>query len=72
MNRKIKSLMVLKNITVTEIALKAGVSRTWVSLVIHKNKPSKRVRKAIADALGMKVEDLWPGKNNRKKNNKKA
>lgn len=59
MNRKIKSLMALKDITVTEIAHKAGVSRTWVSLVIHKNKSSKRIRKAIADEIGVSVEDLW-------------
>ena len=66
MNRKIKSLMALKGITVTEIAHKAGVSRTWVSLVIHKNKPSKRIRKAIVDAVGKKYEELWPNGNGRK------
>lgn len=67
MNRKIKSLMALKDITVTEIASKADVSRTWVSLVIHKNKPSKRIRKAIADAVGKKYEELWPTNGNGRK-----
>ncbi len=59
MNRKIKSLMALKGITVTEIAHSAGVSRTWVSLVIHKNKPSRRIRQSIAAALGVQYEKLW-------------
>lgn len=68
MNRKIKSLMALKDITVTEIAHKAGVSRTWVSLVIHKNKSSKRIRKAIADAVGKKYEELWPRNGNGRHN----
>ena len=55
--------MILKDITVTEIAHKAGVSRTWVSLVIHKNKSSKRIRQAIADALGVTYEKLWHKRN---------
>lgn len=59
MNRKIKSIMAYQGITVAEIARKAGVSRTWVSLVLHRKKPSRRIREAIADALGEKYESLW-------------
>lgn len=59
MNRKVKSIMMLKGITSKAIAKKAGVSETWISLVINGRGTSARIRKAIADAVDMKVEDLW-------------
>ena len=65
MNRKVKSIMMLKGITSKAIAKKAGVSETWISLVINGRGTSARIRKAIADAVDMKVEDLWSNHNRR-------
>lgn len=58
--RKIRALMVLKNVTNVQIAKYEGVSETYVSLVINGHRRGPRIRKAIARALGMRVEDLWP------------
>jgi transcriptional regulator with XRE-family HTH domain len=63
--RKIKSLMMLKGITNIDIALKTGVSRTWVSLVLNNRKHSKRIQQAIADSLGRPYEELWPNSKQR-------
>lgn len=65
--QRIRSLMILKGVKCIDIAKQTEVSRTWVSLVLNGHKNSIRIRKAIADALGMKVEDLWPNKNKTKK-----
>jgi len=46
--------------TVTELARRAGKSRVWVSNAIHGNTTSRAVREAIANALGYRIEDLWP------------
>lgn len=59
MNRKVKSLMILKGVTGLEIARKAGVTPTWVSLVINRHKKSRRIQGVIADALGVSYESLW-------------
>lgn len=61
--REIKALMILKGITSVDIARKTGVSATWISLVLNGRKPSKRIRKAIAQAVGKPVEELWPNNN---------
>lgn len=67
MNRKIKALMVLKGVKSIDIATQTGVSPTWVSLVLNGHKKSKRIRQAIADALGIKVKDLWSNNQKPKK-----
>ncbi|MCA3225035.1 MAG: helix-turn-helix domain-containing protein [Burkholderiales bacterium] len=44
------------------IAARLGVSRALVSYVIHGHRHNRRVRSAIARALGMKVAQVWPDK----------
>ena len=66
MSRKIKSLMALYGIKGTDIAKKLGLSRVTISIVITGKGKSRRVQKAIALALDMPVEELWP------ENDKKA
>lgn len=61
--RRIKALILLQGTTITAIAREAGVSREWVSNIINGHKRSPRIQKAIARALGKKVEDLWPAEN---------
>jgi lambda repressor-like predicted transcriptional regulator len=66
MNRKVKSLMVLKGITGVDIARKLGISPNTVYVVMGGYGKSRPIHQAIADALGMKVEQLWPENKNRK------
>lgn len=61
--RKIKSLMALRGITGADIARKLSVSHITVSVVLGGHGTSKRIRKGIADAIGLNVNDLWPEKN---------
>ena len=51
MNRKVKSLMVLKGIKSIDIARKLGVSHITVSIILTGKGKSRRIQKAIADAL---------------------
>jgi predicted transcriptional regulator len=66
--RYISALLILHGLRQDEIAEKIGVSRPLVSLVVTRKRGGTKirgakillVRQAVADALGMKVEDLWP------------
>lgn len=64
-SRQIKALIVLNGTSLTEIARTTGVSRQWVSMVVNGHKKSKRVRKAIAVAVGKSVDELWPNGGNK-------
>lgn len=57
--KRIRILMLLKGISGAEIARRAGVDRTAIYKVIDGISRSPRLRKAIADALGIPVEELW-------------
>jgi DNA-binding Xre family transcriptional regulator len=67
MNRKVKSLMVLKGIKGTDIARQLGLSRVTVSVVITGKGKSRRIQQAIADTLGVSFDDLWSEKNKKRK-----
>lgn len=68
--RYISALLVLHNIGQAELARKIGVSKPFFSQVVtgkrggtkKKGPLVARIRQAVADALGAKVEDLWPDK----------
>lgn len=62
---KIRALMILQGLTNKDIARKTGVSKTWVSLVLCGHVKSERIRQAIAAAVGVPVEELWPEDNNK-------
>lgn len=65
MNRKVKSLMVLKGISGVEIARRLGLSPVTIYIVVSGRGKSRRVQQTIADALGMSFAELWPGDNNK-------
>jgi lambda repressor-like predicted transcriptional regulator len=69
-NRKVKALLVEAGIKQKSLAREAGVCEGLVSLVIagqRKTGPDAiRVRKLIALALGMRVEQLWPRSNGKR------
>lgn len=60
MNTKIKAMMVLQGVKQADICRELNVKPSTVSLIVSGKKKSSRVRKAIAVALGKRVEDLWP------------
>ena len=60
-----RALLVLHAIDRAELASKIGVSQAFLSMIINGRRmgakeKGKRARQVIADALGMKVEELWP------------
>jgi DNA-binding Xre family transcriptional regulator len=57
--KKIQELMIDKDITGAELAHLVGCTRQNVHLVIKGRQISPHIRKAIADALGVQVSDLW-------------
>jgi len=60
LDRKIRAKMINKGLTGAAIARKVGVDRTAISKTVHGKIKSFRLRKAIAEAIGVKVTDLWP------------
>jgi Ner family transcriptional regulator len=59
MGQEVKAEMVLKRVSQTQIADSLGITPGTVSAVINGHRKSKRVQRAIAEALGLKYETLW-------------
>lgn len=60
--KKIKIVMIEKEVTGAEIARRAGVDRSSIHHVITGKCRSARLRQAIAEALEVTVDELWPEK----------
>ncbi|HWP96444.1 MAG TPA: helix-turn-helix domain-containing protein [Syntrophomonadaceae bacterium] len=62
--REIKAELILRGISVKEIAETAGVTSPAVTQTINHQKGSSfkgyRIREVIAKALGKPVNDIWP------------
>jgi transcriptional regulator with XRE-family HTH domain len=58
--RKIRALMALTGIRQSDICRLLHVRPASVSMIISGKKTSARIRAAIAQALGVTVEELWP------------
>ena len=58
-NKEIKILLLRHDVKQADIARKLKVSKTAIHNVIKGISESKRIKKAIADALGVSVTDLW-------------
>lgn len=58
-NKKVKILLIEKDLNVSKLSKMIGRSRTWTSLVLYGNKKSIPTRKAIARVLGVPYEELW-------------
>lgn len=56
---KIKAQMVLKGVSQREICRTLHVAPATVSLIVSGKKKSRRIRRAIAKALGASYESLW-------------
>ncbi len=57
--KEIKILLLKHDIKQAQIARKLKVSRAAVSLVLAGKAESRRIKVAIAQAVGKEVEDLW-------------
>jgi hypothetical protein len=55
----IRSRLMLKRLTVTEAARRLGISRQMLHGVITGTKASRRVRRGMAELLGLKYRTLW-------------
>jgi lambda repressor-like predicted transcriptional regulator len=58
--RYIRGLMVQAGVSNAQIARDEDVSVTYVHYVLTQQRPGYRIRRAIAAACGVFVEDLWP------------
>lgn len=56
---EIRAALLLKNITLAEIAKQLGVHRPHISAVIYGNRPTRYVREAIAKAIDLPVEQVF-------------
>jgi len=57
---EIRAELIRRNITVTSIAKQLGLKQPNVSAVIRGGRRTPKVRKAIADAIGKSVSEIWP------------
>ena len=65
--RYVSALLVLHGINQTELAEKIGVSQPLMNAVVTGRrrgvkKKGRIVREAVAQALGVNVDELWPNK----------
>jgi DNA-binding Xre family transcriptional regulator len=60
---RLSRLMAERKVTQAELARRIGVGQSAVSMLLsRKCRPQPRTLGKIAEALGVGVEDLWPGK----------
>lgn len=64
--KMIKDLLWDKDLDVAKLARRINRSRTWTSLVLYGIKKSDFTRQAIANTLGVSVEELWPENGHKK------
>lgn len=57
---EIKVALLRSKQTQAQIARRLGISKQYVNTVIKGKRTTMRVRKAIAKAVGKRVEELWP------------
>lgn len=58
----IQFLLKKNKVTQSDIARRTGVAPVTVSNVITGSTTSRRVAQAIAEATGLSIQALWPGK----------
>ena len=64
LRQKIKIELIKKGIPAAEIGRKLGLTRQAIYQTISGKTKKIRNRKAIAEAIGVEVEDLWPSNGN--------
>lgn len=60
---RLSRLLAKREMTQAELARRIGVGQSAVSMLLsRKCRPQPRTLGKIAEALGVRIEDLWPGK----------
>lgn len=57
---EIKKALLDARVKQIDIARKLKITRQFVNIVIKGRRPTKRVRMAIAKAVGKRLDELWP------------
>ena len=57
---EIKAALILAEVSQASIAKKLGVSRAAIFYVINGDRPSPRIRAAIAEAISQPVSEVFP------------
>lgn len=57
---EIRAALVLAEVSQASLAAKLGVSRAAIFYVINGNRPSPRIRTAIAEAISKPVSEVFP------------
>jgi transcriptional regulator with XRE-family HTH domain len=65
-HKEIIKRLIDRDITQTDIARREGVSVNAIGQVIRGRTVSARLRRAIAGAIGVPVEKIWPPKDSPK------
>lgn len=66
LERKARILLWDKGLDVSKLARLICRSRTWTSQVLYGHVKSEPTRRAIASALGIRTEELWPENSHKK------
>jgi plasmid maintenance system antidote protein VapI len=67
---EITGLIKSRGLKIGELADRLEVCQSAVSHIIHGRRRSERIARAIADELGMSVEQLWPPEGEKDAGNK--
>ncbi len=57
---EIRAELVRRGITVTSIARREAVSQPYISQHLNGARHSFRIRRAIAEAIGRPLHEIWP------------
>lgn len=60
--KELRKIMIDRDINVTELADKSGVSTWTISAIIHGrvNRPTRDTKELLSDALGVRINKIWP------------
>lgn len=57
---EIRAALILRGITISDVARQLNCSVAAVSMVISGTSKSQRIMEAVAAAIGKKVREIWP------------
>lgn len=59
MNKKLKIILIERDMSITDLAKKVGITRSWLSLVLNGHHKSYHTRIKISRLLNISYEELW-------------
>jgi transcriptional regulator with XRE-family HTH domain len=61
-SKKIKKVLIDKDLTLTVLAHKVSISREWLSAIINGHWPGRKVKVRVANFLNIPYAELWGDK----------